>query len=359
MLVAEPRVKGSVVSIGESEVGFRDETSGLIRGVVTSCSVVMATYNGARFLSEQLDSIRNQDTLPDELIVSDDGSTDETLDIVSDFRRRAPFHVKVLRGPGCGYAENFWSAAALASCETIAWSDQDDVWHPEKLSSSLRVLQDTQVAMVSHSAALVGPSLKPLGGMYPGYQTDTVLEPLQGQPLAVPPGFVSTFRRTLLKQVRWSTRPLSHQLALPLGHDHAIALVTFAGHRRAQQAAVLARHRQHGANVAGDPTERKLRQLLTGLRTPASDYEQLGDYMYGYASWVGESGFDDAARYYRTIGDRAYMRTGVRRADTGRRRLLCWMEAAEAGVYRPIDQGGFGRMAMANDVAAAILGAPR
>jgi hypothetical protein len=92
---------------------------------------------------------------------------------------------------------------------------------------------------------------------------------------------------------------------------------------------------------------------------PASRYEQLGDYMYGYASWLAESGFDDAARYYRIIGDRAYMRTGVRRTDSRRRRLLCWMEALEARVYRPIDQGGFGRMAMANDVAAAILGTAR
>ena len=105
-----------------------------------SASVAMCTYNGERFLSEQLHSFAAQTVLPDELVVCDDGSTDGTLEILEDFRRTAPFPVRIYRNEkNLGYVKNFEKAALLCGGDIIFFSDQDDIWLPEKVEKSLAV----------------------------------------------------------------------------------------------------------------------------------------------------------------------------------------------------------------------------
>ena len=93
----------------------------------TKCTVVMATFNGAKYLAEQLASIADQAMPPCRLIVSDDGSSDATREILASFAKKAHFDVVILDGPQQGYAENFWSAAKLVDTKYLAWVDQDDV----------------------------------------------------------------------------------------------------------------------------------------------------------------------------------------------------------------------------------------
>ena len=74
----------------------------------------MATYNGARYIRDQLESLSKQTVLPDELVVSDDASSDETLSIVADFAARAPFRVRMERNSHrLGYRANFMRVADL------------------------------------------------------------------------------------------------------------------------------------------------------------------------------------------------------------------------------------------------------
>jgi glycosyl transferase family 2 len=119
-----------------------------------SVSVVMATYNGARFLEPQLASIAAQTRLPDELVVCDDQSSDDTVEIVERFASRAPFEVRVVRNPErLGFAGNFLHAARLSRGDLIAWSDQDDVWLPEKLAVCARELEsDESVVLAVHAS---------------------------------------------------------------------------------------------------------------------------------------------------------------------------------------------------------------
>src|SRR6266849_5683432 len=94
----------------------------------------MCTYNGARFLSEQLESIAAQTRVPDELVVCDDGSTDETVEIIKAFVERAPFAVRLeINANNLGSTKNFEKAIGLCQGEIIALADQDDVWYPKKL----------------------------------------------------------------------------------------------------------------------------------------------------------------------------------------------------------------------------------
>jgi glycosyltransferase involved in cell wall biosynthesis len=109
-------------------------------------SVVMATYNGARFLPLQLDSILGQ-TYPNlEIIVVDDASQDATRDILADYQRRDS-RIRVLHAlENRGVVATFEEALGHAAGEFVAFSDQDDIFHPEKIARQVEHLQANSAA---------------------------------------------------------------------------------------------------------------------------------------------------------------------------------------------------------------------
>src|ERR1700761_6388216 len=101
----------------------------------------MATYNGQRYLEQQILSILNQTLKPDEFIVCDDGSTDGTIAILEKFAQQNKLRY-IINDRQLGLVANFKKAVSLANNESyIALSDQDDVWLPEKLEKSVALLQ--------------------------------------------------------------------------------------------------------------------------------------------------------------------------------------------------------------------------
>jgi glycosyltransferase involved in cell wall biosynthesis len=97
-------------------------------------SVAMCTFNGARFVREQLASIAAQDRPPNELVVCDDGSSDGSIEIVQEFARRAMFSTRlVVNDTNLGSTKNFEKAISLCQGAIVALADQDDVWYPHKL----------------------------------------------------------------------------------------------------------------------------------------------------------------------------------------------------------------------------------
>lgn len=104
-------------------------------------SIAMTTYNGAKYLQEQLDSFSYQSRQPDELVACDDGSTDATLEILEDFRQQAPFDVRIYcNAVNLGYTKNFEKALSLCTGDVIFLSDQDDVWFCEKIETMTEML---------------------------------------------------------------------------------------------------------------------------------------------------------------------------------------------------------------------------
>jgi len=128
-------------------------------------SIAMCTYNGERFLQEQLDSFLAQTRLPDELVVCDDGSQDGTVAILEAFAAQAPFPVRLFKNPqNLGFSKNFEKAISLCQGDIIALSDQDDVWLPEKLERFEQVfLTYPEVGYVFCDASVVNENLRPLG----------------------------------------------------------------------------------------------------------------------------------------------------------------------------------------------------
>ncbi|BDQ12541.1 glycosyltransferase family 2 protein [Sediminibacterium sp. TEGAF015] len=96
-------------------------------------SVILATYNGEMFIREQLESILNQ-TYPNiELIIIDDCSTDNTLNLIQDFCNNNNSCRLIKNESNLGYIKNFEKGMSLAQGAFIAPADQDDIWHPEKI----------------------------------------------------------------------------------------------------------------------------------------------------------------------------------------------------------------------------------
>ena len=128
-------------------------------------SVALCTYNGERFLSEQLESYLDQNRLPDELVVCDDGSSDSTISILKAFRQQAPFPVSVhINDTNLGLVANFGKVISLCTGDAICLSDQDDVWLPNKLELVEKAFYTSDnVGMVYADADVVTERLQSTG----------------------------------------------------------------------------------------------------------------------------------------------------------------------------------------------------
>ena len=133
-------------------------------------SVCMATYNGERFLQEQIDSILCQLNPEDELIISDDGSTDGTLEIIASYQdsrikllhhKKKPEYEKIKYSRNFYYAtDNFENALTAAQGDYIFLADQDDVWMENKVDECLKALSTWDC--VVHNMEIVDITNNPL-----------------------------------------------------------------------------------------------------------------------------------------------------------------------------------------------------
>lgn len=105
-------------------------------------SVVMATYNGAKYIKEQLESIFNQSITPDEIIISDDCSKDGTLQIIEDYKNKVSIPITVNENrENIGFIKNFKLAISRAKGDYIFICDQDDVWEKNKIEDTISCMK--------------------------------------------------------------------------------------------------------------------------------------------------------------------------------------------------------------------------
>lgn len=123
-------------------------------------SVVMAVYNGEKYLKEQLDSIVCQLSFEDELIVSLDPSNDHSKEIIEQYT-----NIKLVDGPGKGVIKNFENGLKYVKNEYIFLTDQDDVWMKDKVSKVLSQF-DKDTMIVMHDAIVVDENKKEIASSY-------------------------------------------------------------------------------------------------------------------------------------------------------------------------------------------------
>lgn len=124
-------------------------------------SVAMATYNGEKYLNEQIDSILSQLDSEDELIISDDHSSDRTVSIINEYIKRDP-RVKLFMNEESGVTSNFENAIKRTQNEIIFLSDQDDVWKEEKVQIVKSYYQQNpDILMIMSDITVVDNELNP------------------------------------------------------------------------------------------------------------------------------------------------------------------------------------------------------
>lgn len=201
-------------------------------------SIALATYNGGHYLQAQLDSFIAQTRQPNELVATDDGSTDNTVEILRSFAAAAPFEVIVqCNDRNHGYCGNFNQALLKTSGDLVFLSDQDDVWFPEKLERIASVAaEDPHALLLMNDAALTDHRLRDTGLTKLGQ-----IESAGFKESAFVMGCCAAVKRDLL------------DMCLPIpqdypAHDDWIVGIAEGMHRKRIVREVLQYYRRHGKN---------------------------------------------------------------------------------------------------------------
>ncbi|RSZ43868.1 MULTISPECIES: glycosyltransferase family 2 protein [unclassified Variovorax] len=221
-------------------------------------SVALCTRNGARYLPEQIRSICVQAPLPREIVLSDDGSTDNTLAVVRETLAECGMADRIAlrvfsNSPPLGVTRNFEQAVRACSHDLIALCDQDDVWHPGRLARMVAQFEARLDLLLLHTdARLVDGELKPLGS--------TLFHALEVQPaeleaIASGEAFGVLQRRNLVTGATTMFRKTLLEVALPFApewvHDEWLAAVAAATGRMDVLPEPTIDYRQHGNNQIG------------------------------------------------------------------------------------------------------------
>lgn len=130
-------------------------------------SVAICTYNGERFLQEQLKSIIDQTVPPDEIIICDDQSKDSSVKVAESILKRWHGEWRIfVNETNLGFKKNFPKAISLCHGDIIFLADQDDVWNPRKIEMMMPVFEDESVILAFHDAELVDERLNQV---YPSF----------------------------------------------------------------------------------------------------------------------------------------------------------------------------------------------
>lgn len=117
-------------------------------------SVCMTTYNGEKYLAEQIESILKNLTPKDELIISDDGSKDQTLKIINNYQKNDS-RIRLVKGPHKGLVKNFENAIRCSKGEYIFLSDQDDIWSSNKVTAVMKCFKTTNATLIVHDCQII------------------------------------------------------------------------------------------------------------------------------------------------------------------------------------------------------------
>lgn len=122
-----------------------------------SVSVALCTFNSSRFLAAQLESIAAQSHLPDEAVVCDDGSSDETVEMLESWKESVPFSVRILKNErNLGYTKNFEKAVSACRGDVIFLSDHDDIWYSNRVERTLAAFSaDDALGLVTSDAEII------------------------------------------------------------------------------------------------------------------------------------------------------------------------------------------------------------
>jgi len=234
----------------------------------------MCTYNGARYLPQQLESLVSQSRRPDQLIVCDDRSSDDTLRLLEAFAAGSPFPVRVIANEErLGPAKNFEKAISLCDGSIIMLSDQDDIWKSHKIETLAHAFAEYPDAvyafsdgdMIDENGALLGETVwtavginKVIGDFAGVGQLDVLL------------------RHNLISGAAMAIRSWFRGIILPIPrgwmHDYWIVLLGSALYSGVPVAETLWMYRRHTMQTCGWRKKTYIEVFRDSLKTEPGEW---------------------------------------------------------------------------------------
>lgn len=295
----------------------------------------MATFNGARWLPEQLESIAIQTRLPDQILVCDDGSTDGTLDVVSDFSLQHPDLVHLIqRTQRLGATANFSCAIEEVPDGIVVLCDQDDIWRRDRIERALLHLETADAVfsdaqLINNTGELLPRTLWQTVGFASRQRARWNRDPLgvllRGN---VVTGATLAFHRSSLEPF----------LPMPRSgwHDLAIAVLVAGSGRIVAEPEALIRYRVHDTNTAGPPPRRLLDRRRSRIEH-ASELAQVIDQLAALEEAISRAGHGDVAKRISEKRQHVMRRDGL--PDNRLLRLLPVVRELLSGRYRRFGSG--------------------
>lgn len=227
-------------------------------------AIMMCSYNGFSFLKEQLDSFDRQLHRNWDLYVSDDGSQDNTLELIKNW---GCDRIKIFDGPRKGFSANFLSLTCRedVNADYYAWSDQDDIWKQEKLQRALSFLQEVP----AHVPALYcgRTELVSGAGQHIGYSPKFSLAPHFNNALVQNIGGGNTM--VFNQAARQLLQKAGENVTVPSHDWWAYQLISGSGGVVLYDSEPMVLYRQHGDNLIGANSSwlarlRRLRMIFKG-----------------------------------------------------------------------------------------------
>lgn len=264
--------------------------------------VVMSTYNGERYLREQIESILHQQHCQVELLVRDDGSAESQLSVLREYGRKG--RLRLICGENLKPAKSFLEAVRLAEdADYYAFSDQDDIWLPDKLFSAVQRLEKEDPARPNayfcNLTAVDRNKNVLVSHLLPQQAVTAYRQILVRSPHIF--GCTVVFNRALRDVI--AARPLPQTLFM---HDLWTALIAAAMGKLLYDSAPHILYRQHGGNCVGATlsTGEKWKKRMQILRkeTPCTMAEQAAS----FAAWLGKDALEQRGLYDYTMAVAGY-----------------------------------------------------
>jgi len=270
-----------------------EEHASISKDELPRVAVLLSTYNGARYLAAQLDSLASQELVSVELFVRDDGSTDNSIDILRSYAPRWPRLANVSSSANIRPAASFMELVRTtpSDFDYYAFCDQDDVWLPNKMVYALEMLgncDEISPRLYCSLATCVDEELNPLGSL--SFRGKGDFEHIMFASIVL--GATVVMNKSAAKLVRSRTPGRA-----VIMHDWWCALVVSAFGSIVADPRLTMLYRQHQANVLGGAPGRLaglLVQMKAFLRNPKAFYPinaQVAEFLKLYGDQLGPSEF--------------------------------------------------------------------
>lgn len=218
--------------------------------------ILMATYNGARYINEQIESIFAQTEKNWRLVIRDDGSTDGTLDILKNLEEKYPDHISLIcdQKGNLGPLSNFNELCAYADAPYCSFSDQDDLWEQNKLQRALEEFEKLEKKYSNNIPLMVfadrsiidskGNTVVPSYYKRQGLDAQAYSQLKNNLGLCIAAGSTMLINQALLKK----SLPIPEEARM---HDTWIELVVTALGEKSFFDEIALKYRRHDNNVSG------------------------------------------------------------------------------------------------------------